>query len=103
MSSKMFLVIAAILLLSVNNNELLAAQPAFEGKAIRIVVGFSAGGGFDTYSRAIARHMGKHIPGNPSIIVENMTGAGSMSQRTMSTESRNLTGLPLAIFTVFRS
>jgi len=41
-------------------------------------VGFSAGGGFDTYSRAIGRHMGKHIPGNPTIIVENMTGAGSL-------------------------
>lgn len=50
----------------------------FAGKTIRIVVGFSAGGGFDTYSRAIARHMGKHIPGYPSIVVENMTGAGSI-------------------------
>lgn len=52
------------------------AQPRFfEGKTIRIVVGFSAGGGYDTYSRAIARHMSRHIPGNPTIIVENMTGA----------------------------
>ncbi|HWO40934.1 MAG TPA: tripartite tricarboxylate transporter substrate-binding protein [Candidatus Eisenbacteria bacterium] len=50
----------------------------FEGKAIRIVVGFSAGGGYDVYSRTLARHMGKHIPGNPAINVENMTGAGSM-------------------------
>jgi tripartite-type tricarboxylate transporter receptor subunit TctC len=55
-----------------------AAQPAFEAKTIRIIVGFSAGGGFDTYSRAIARHMGKHIPGSPAIVVENMTGAGSI-------------------------
>jgi tripartite-type tricarboxylate transporter receptor subunit TctC len=50
----------------------------YRGKSVRIVVGFSAGGGFDTYARAIARHMGKHIPGNPSIVVENMTGAGSL-------------------------
>jgi tripartite-type tricarboxylate transporter receptor subunit TctC len=50
----------------------------FEGKTIRIVVGFSAGGGFDAYSRAIGRHMGKHIAGAPSILVENMGGAGSM-------------------------
>ena len=42
------------------------------------VVGFSAGGGFDVYSRTIARHIGKHIPGNPTVIVENMTGAGSL-------------------------
>ena len=50
----------------------------YKGKTVRIVVGFSAGGGFDTYARALARHMGKHIPGNPSIVVENMTGAGSL-------------------------
>ena len=49
----------------------------YKGKTIRLVVGFSAGGGFDTYSRLIARHLGRHIPGNPSVIVENMTGAGS--------------------------
>jgi tripartite-type tricarboxylate transporter receptor subunit TctC len=41
-------------------------------------VGFSAGGGYDTYARVISRHMGKYIPGNPAIIVENMTGAGSL-------------------------
>lgn len=52
-------------------------QDFFRGKMIRVVVGFAAGGGFDAYARAIARHMGRHIPGNPSIIVENMTGAGS--------------------------
>ena len=50
----------------------------FEGKTIRIIVGFTAGGGFDAHSRAIARHMGKHIPGNPTVLVENMAGAGSM-------------------------
>jgi tripartite-type tricarboxylate transporter receptor subunit TctC len=63
---------------------LLIAPPAqstthdfYKGKTIRMIVGFSAGGGFDTYSRLIGRHLGKHIPGNPSIVVENMTGAGS--------------------------
>ena len=55
-----------------------ATDDFFKGKTIRIVVGFAAGGGFDTYSRVIGRHMGKFIPGNPSIIVENMTGAGSL-------------------------
>jgi tripartite-type tricarboxylate transporter receptor subunit TctC len=55
------------------------AQDAFyRGKTVRIIVGFAAGGGFDTYARAIARHMGKHIPGHPTVIVENMTGAGSL-------------------------
>ena len=50
----------------------------YKGKTIRIVVGFSPGGGFDTYSRTIARYMGKHIPGDPTIIVDNMAGAGSL-------------------------
>jgi tripartite-type tricarboxylate transporter receptor subunit TctC len=49
----------------------------FKGKTIRILVGFAAGGGFDQYSRIIARHMPKYIPGNPAMIVDNMTGAGS--------------------------
>jgi tripartite-type tricarboxylate transporter receptor subunit TctC len=55
-----------------------ATDEFYKGKTIRIIVGFAAGGGFDTYSRAIGRHMGKFIPGNPSIVVENMTGAGSL-------------------------
>jgi tripartite-type tricarboxylate transporter receptor subunit TctC len=50
----------------------------YKGKTVKIVVGFSAGGGFDTYARALARHMSKHIPGAPSVVVENMTGAGSL-------------------------
>ena len=50
----------------------------YKGKTVKIVVGFSAGGGFDTYARAISRHMSKHIPGNPGVVVENMTGAGSL-------------------------
>lgn len=54
------------------------AAPYYEGKTIRVIVGFSAGGGFDTYSRLIARHLGKHIPGVPSIVVENMPGAASL-------------------------
>jgi tripartite-type tricarboxylate transporter receptor subunit TctC len=55
-----------------------AQQRFYEGKTIRIIVGFSPGGGFDAYSRLISRHMGRHIPGNPTIIVENMPGAGSL-------------------------
>lgn len=54
------------------------ADSFFKGKTIRFVVGFSPGGGFDTYTRFIARHIGKHIPGNPRTVVQNRTGAGSM-------------------------
>jgi tripartite-type tricarboxylate transporter receptor subunit TctC len=54
-----------------------AHQDFYRGKTIRVIVGFSAGGGFDAYARVIARHMGRHLAGNPTIIVENMGGAGS--------------------------
>ena len=53
------------------------AQDSFyKGKNVRIIVGAAAGGGYDTYSRTIARHMGKHVPGNPTFVVDNMPGAG---------------------------
>jgi tripartite-type tricarboxylate transporter receptor subunit TctC len=54
------------------------ADDFYAGKTIRVTVGFSAGGGYDTYARAVARHMGKHIPGNPTLVVDNMDGAGSL-------------------------
>jgi tripartite-type tricarboxylate transporter receptor subunit TctC len=71
-------VITALLVLVGATPTRSATDDFYKGKTIRIVVGFAAGGGFDTYSRVIGRHMGKFIPGNPSIIVENMTGAGSL-------------------------
>ena len=58
-----------------------SAQPAeefYRGKQIRFVVGTTAGGDYDLWARLMARHIGKHIPGNPSAIVENMPGAGSL-------------------------
>jgi len=55
-----------------------AQEPYYRGKTVRIIVGGSAGGGYDTYTRTIARHLGKHVPGNPTFVVENMTGAGSL-------------------------
>ena len=50
----------------------------YQGKTIRLIVAFSAGGGYDTYSRTLARHLGKYIPGNPTVVVDNMTGAGGI-------------------------
>ena len=54
-----------------------SVEQFYRGKQINIVVGSSAGGGYDTYARLIARTMGASIPGNPSIVVQNMSGAGS--------------------------
>jgi len=50
----------------------------YRGKTVRIIVGFSAGGGYDQYSRLIGRHLSKYLPGNPAVIVENMPGVGSI-------------------------
>ncbi|MEE4243074.1 MAG: tripartite tricarboxylate transporter substrate-binding protein [Desulfopila sp.] len=54
------------------------AEPFYKNKTIRIVVGFSAGGGYDFYARLVGRHMEKYIEGKPTIIIQNMPGAGSL-------------------------
>src|SRR6476661_1929817 len=53
------------------------AQDYYAGKTVDLVVGNYPGGGFDIYARAVARHLGRHIPGNPNVVVKNMPGAGS--------------------------
>jgi tripartite-type tricarboxylate transporter receptor subunit TctC len=50
----------------------------YKGKSIDLYIGYSAGGGYDVYARALARHMGRFIPGNPTIVPKNMPGAGSL-------------------------
>jgi tripartite-type tricarboxylate transporter receptor subunit TctC len=54
------------------------AQDFYKDKTIRFIVGYSAGGSFDLYTRVIARHFSKHVPGNPTTLVENMTGASGI-------------------------
>jgi tripartite-type tricarboxylate transporter receptor subunit TctC len=58
-----------------------AADPVadfYSGKNVQLVIGYAPGGGYDVYARALARYMGRHIPGHPSIVVQNMPGAGSI-------------------------
>jgi tripartite-type tricarboxylate transporter receptor subunit TctC len=66
---------------------LLAAAPApaadpvaafYAGKTVKVIVGYSVGGGYDIYARALARHLGRHIPGEPVVVPQNMPGAGSL-------------------------
>lgn len=54
------------------------AEPFFARKTITISVGYTAGGSYDLYARLMARHLGKHIPGNPTVVAQNMPGGGSM-------------------------
>lgn len=55
------------------------AADFYRGRNVTIIVGYSAGGGYDVYARAVARYINRHIPGNPNIIVTNMPGAGSLA------------------------
>src|SRR5688500_11258292 len=55
----------------------LAAADYYAGKTIEMIVGGGPGGGYDIYARAVSRHLGRHIPGQPTIVVKNMPGAGS--------------------------
>lgn len=75
-----------------------AQESFYKGKTARIIVGFPAGGGFDTYSRTIARNMSKHIPGNPTMIVENMAGAGSLISANHLYKVAKPDGLTMANF-----
>jgi tripartite-type tricarboxylate transporter receptor subunit TctC len=97
---KLFRSIALTLILIVATTTGAAAAGAefYEGKTIRFVVGVAAGGGYDTYARAIARHIGRHIPGNPAITVENMTGAGGLVAANYIYKQAKPDGLTLAMF-----
>jgi tripartite-type tricarboxylate transporter receptor subunit TctC len=79
----------------------------YRGKTVNILVGFSAGGGYDLYARLLGRHIGRHIPGNPTVTVQNMPGAGSLKATqniyavapkdglTLATVSRGMLSDPL--------
>jgi tripartite-type tricarboxylate transporter receptor subunit TctC len=55
-----------------------AVEDFYRGKSISLIVGYSAGGGYDIYARSVARYFGNHLPGAPKVVVVNMPGAGSL-------------------------
>lgn len=81
----------------------------YRGKTINILIGFSAGGGYDLYARLLSRHLGRHMPGNPTVVAQNMPGAGSLKAAlnvysvapkdglTLATVSRSVVTDPLLI------
>ena len=68
--------VLALVLLAVAATGSAHAQDFFAGKQITLLIGTTAGGGYDAYGRLLARHIGRHIPGNPAIVAKNMPGAG---------------------------
>src|SRR5499426_4054845 len=72
--------VAAALVAALPLQPALAAgvEDFYKGKTVSLIIGYSVGGGYDAYGRLLARHLGKHVPGNPSVVPQNMTGAGSL-------------------------
>ena len=77
-----------------------AQDPAsfYRGKSVRLIVGFSAGGGYDVYARVLARYLGRHIPGNPTVIVQNMPGAASLKSVQYLTTTAPADGTVITTF-----
>src|SRR6185503_12330970 len=73
-----YLAIAAAVAVAAPNAAQAESTPFYQGKQITIVVGFTTGGTYDATARLFARHLGKHLAGNPSVIVRNMPGSGSL-------------------------
>jgi tripartite-type tricarboxylate transporter receptor subunit TctC len=69
---------AALLLISVSFASAQTVADFYKGKSIDLYIGYSVGGAYDLYARYLARHMSKHIPGNPTVLPKNMEGAGSL-------------------------
>ena len=69
---------AALLMLSFEPTAAQSVANFYSGKTVNLSIGFTAGGGYDLYARTVARYMGRYIPGNPSVVPQNMPGAGSL-------------------------
>ena len=78
MMRRLILVASFLLSALATSTHAQTAADFYKGKTVNLVVGFSVGGGYDLYARHLARHMGKHIPGHPTIVIQNMPGAGSL-------------------------
>jgi tripartite-type tricarboxylate transporter receptor subunit TctC len=98
----MFFAGAIALVLVVSASDHVAAQAAdgfYKGKTIQVFVGYPPGGGFDLYARLLADHMGRHLPGNPTVILQHMPGADSMKMANyvygVAPQDGTVLGLPL--------
>ena len=72
------LLAAALLIVAASNGRAQSVADFYKGRTVELYIGYSVGGAYDLYARILARHMGKHIPGNPAIVPKNMEGAGSL-------------------------
>jgi tripartite-type tricarboxylate transporter receptor subunit TctC len=78
MAGRIAMAVAVSAALQISGANAQTATEFYRGKAVDLDIGYSVGGGYDLYARLIARHLGKHIPGNPAVVTKNMEGAGSL-------------------------
>jgi tripartite-type tricarboxylate transporter receptor subunit TctC len=95
----MKIIVFGLFFLLATSPDVPAQTSFFDGKTVRILVGFSPGGSYDLWARLIARHMGKHLPGNPNFVVQNMTGGGSMVAANYVYNVAKPDGLTMAVVT----
>jgi tripartite-type tricarboxylate transporter receptor subunit TctC len=70
----------------------------YKGRDVSLIIGYGAGGGYDTYARLLARHMGRHIPGNPNVVPKNMPGAGALKAANFIATSTPKDGSHMGVF-----
>ena len=75
-----------------------AVADFYKGKQINVVVGYGPGGGYDVYTRLLLRHMPRYVPGNPTMVVQNMPGAGSLRAANFVGNAASRDGLTLGVF-----
>jgi tripartite-type tricarboxylate transporter receptor subunit TctC len=75
-----------------------SVESFYRGRTVTIVVGYSVGGGYDAHARVLARHLGTHIPGHPSVVVQNMPGAGSLRAANYIYNAAAKDGTMLGVF-----
>lgn len=88
----------AALFLSATVAQADAVADFYQNKQLRILIGYGAGGGYDTVTRVMAKHLSKHIPGNPTIVPQNMPGAGSMKVANFLYNAAPKDGSALGVF-----
>jgi tripartite-type tricarboxylate transporter receptor subunit TctC len=75
-----------------------AVADFYKGKQINVIVGYGPGGGYDVYTRLLLRHMPRYVPGNPTMVVQNMPGAGSLRAANFIGNAASRDGLTLGVF-----
>ena len=70
--------VAALAVFSLSEARAAGVEDFYKGRTVTMVIGYSVGGGYDLYARVLGKYLGKHIPCNPTVVPQNMVGAGSL-------------------------